>query len=73
MSNSGRAIERLAEIEGAVLICGRSSPLPQEIAGEADVLPAERMGEPCALYLILQNRISRGFGSPEITLHRRGR
>ena len=25
-----------------------------------------------ALYLILQNRISRGSGSPEITLHRRG-
>src|SRR5215831_2992872 len=26
-----------------------------------------------ALYLILQNRISRGSGSPEIKLHRRGR
>jgi hypothetical protein len=26
-----------------------------------------------ALYLILQNRISRGFGSPEMKLHRRGR
>ena len=26
-----------------------------------------------ALYLILQNRIPRGSGSPEIKLHRRGR
>ena len=54
-SAAGREVERSTRVGGS------SGAIPEEIAGEADVLPAERrcVGEPCIRRAVVRSRADR--------------